>query len=208
MSPEDSPFLLRLPGDAWDVPIVALGMALIAGVLWVLYRTLDAPRLPVNQPPHRAPFATWPGVVRYAVTTPFMVTFWFGAVVILISLGTDTRDGAGVALASAAVVGGARIVAHVSRDLANEIAKTVPIAILTLIVVGGGATDATLDTIGASLDAGVLLRYWSALIVLDVVMTTLWFVAQRRRWHGRAASPAGRWSAVVARWRSIGYVGT
>ena len=75
------------------------------GRLRELYRTLDTPRLPLNRPVDGAPFATWPGVVRYAVTTPFMVTFWFGAVVILISLGTDTRDGAGVALASAAVVG-------------------------------------------------------------------------------------------------------
>ena len=208
MSADDSPFLLQLPGDGWDVPIVALGMAVIAAVLWVLYRTLDTPRLPLNRPADGVPFATWPGVLRYAVTTPFMVTFWFGAVVLLISVGTDTRDGAGVALAAAAVVGGARIVAHVSRDLANEIAKTVPIAILTFIVVGGGATDASLETIGASLDAGMLLRYWTALILLDAVVTAVWFLVQRRRWRTASTSAARTWSALVSRWRSIGYVST
>lgn len=210
----DSQFTVDVDGSAVDVAFLALGMALIAFLLWLVYRTLQQPRLPVNRSTDRAPSANWAGVLRYLVTTPFMVLFWLFVFLFLLSTASDSRNGEEIIIASTAVIGGARLLAHVKEELAHELAKTVPIAILGFIIIGTGFTDLTrTDGLVAEIEGQLPLldTYWLGLVVFDIVITAAWFVVIRWRWlrqqrrqsDGRPVE--GFFGRLGERLRDIGY---
>lgn len=172
-----------------DVVFLALGMALLMWLLWLVYRTMQVPRLPVNFSADRAPNATWLGVLRYLITTPFMVMFWMLVLLGLLSFAAQSRSAPEIAITATAVVGGARLLAHMNEDLAHELAKTIPIIILGLILVGGSFTsedqwgEVAQGLTGEYLP--IVDTYVTALIVFDVVVTGIWFVLVRWRWLRR-----------------------
>ena len=181
----ETQFVAETDGSAFDVAFLALGMALLAFLLWLVYRTMQHPRLPVNRSADRAPSANWAGVTRYLVTTPFMVLFWLAVFLFLLSTASDSRTGEEIIIASTAVIGGARLLAHLKEELAHELAKTVPIAILGFIIIGTGFTDLTrtsgiVDEIESQLP--LLDSYWLGLVVFDIAITAVWFVVIRWRW--------------------------
>lgn len=201
-------------GGISDVVFFAIGMALVATLLWVAYRTMEHPRLPVIRPEQSAPTTTWQGVVWYLITTPFMVFFWQLVLLGLLTMVAGERTPVDMVVATCAVVGGARLLAHIKPDIAHELAKSVPVAILGFLIIGTGFVG--LDrwaqaTTEVPLD--LLDDYFVGLVVWDVVLTTLWFVAIRLRWHHRsrrtaAGKPAdGPLRQTIHRLRDIVYGG-
>ena len=81
---------------------------------------------------------TWSGVLRYLLTTPLMVAFWMFVLLALLTAAARDRSGEQIVVATSAVIGGARLLAHVHEEIAHELAKAVPIAILGFILIGGG----------------------------------------------------------------------
>ncbi len=208
-------FQLVADGDMADVVVFGAGMALLAWLLWLVYRTMQKPRLPVNRPADRPPFATWAGVLRYLFTTPFIVGFWMIMFLVLLSAASTDRTAEDVIVATAAVIGGARLLAHCNEEIAHELAKTVPIAILGFIIIGGGfaGTDGFLSVLDQALGLGHLVdTYWLGLILFDIALTVIWFVAIRWRWtraerrEERGRPEEGFWGRLSDRLRSIGYV--
>ena len=86
---------------------------------------------------------TWSGVLRYLLTTPLMVAFWMFVLLALLTAAARDRSGEQIVVATSAVIGGARLLAHVHEEIAHELAKAVPIAILGFILIGGGFTGST-----------------------------------------------------------------
>lgn len=210
----DSVFAVEMDGSALDVAFLAGGMALIAFLLWLVYRTMQRPRLPVNRSEDRAPNANWAGVLRYLVTTPFMVLFWLLVFLFLLSTASDSRSGEEIIIASTAVIGGARLLAHVKEELAHELAKTVPIAILGFIIIGTGFADLTRTSgIADEIESQVPLldSYWLGLVLFDVAITAVWFVVIRWRWLRQQRRVAdgrpveGFFGRLGDRLRDIGY---
>ena len=210
----DSQFVAETDGSALDVAFLSLGMAFLAVLLWLVYRTMQRPRLPVNRSDDRAPNANWAGVLRYLVTTPFMVLFWLLVFLFLLATASDSRSGEEIIIASTAVIGGARLLAHVKEELAHELAKTVPIAILGFIIIGTGFTDLTRtsDTVEEIESQLPLLdSYWLGLVLFDIVVTVVWFAVIRWRWlRDRRRVAEGRptegfFGRLGGRLRDIGY---
>lgn len=187
-----------------DVAVFGIGMAVVATVLWLAYRTMDRPRLPVIREPNRAPRVIWQGVVRYAVMTPVLVTFWMLVLVVLIATVAQQRGPNAVLIAACSVIAGARLLAHVNTEIATELAKTVPIVILSVLIIGGqvvGVERFFETLLDVPVDAAD--TYFVGLVVWDYLLTGLWFWRQRREWH-REGAP-GTLARFADRWRRIGY---
>ena len=201
---------------AWaDVIALSFGMALLMWLLWLVYRTMQVPRLPVNRSDDRAPNATWSGVARYLITTPFMVMFWMTVIMLLLATAAQARTAPEIIVTATAVVGGTRLLAHMKEEMAHELAKTIPIIILGFILVGGGFTgsDQIINVIDGFL--GTYLpqfdTYVTALIIFDVVVTGVWFALVRWRWirrrrrESRGEPVENLFGRIGSRLRSIGY---
>lgn len=199
-------------GDAWDVIALGIGMAFVAALLWMVYRTMQHPRLPINRCEGKPPNATWGGVLRYAITTPIMVSFWFFVLTLLIGSAARDRTANDVVLTATAVIAGARLLAHVKIEISHELAKTVPIAILGFIVIGGGFADiAVQERLLDTLNEDLLDSYWSGLVAWDVALTTVWFLVTRLSWRRddrretRGKPAKGPFGRTLTRFREIGY---
>ncbi len=205
--------MIDLSADsAVDVFFLAIGMALLATLLWMAYKTLQHPRLPVNRPASSPPSVTWSGVLRYLLTTPLMVAFWMFVLLALLTAAARDRSGEQIVVATSAVIGGARLLAHIHEEIAHELAKAVPIAILGFILIGGGFTgiDAATRTV-EQIPVALVDTYWLGLVMFDVIITALWFGAIRLAWRRRSSRIDGGGSAdnwLVRGWhrlRRIGY---
>lgn len=190
-----------------DVAVLGIGLAVMATVLWVVYRTMDHARLPVIRSEAHPPRATWAGVARYVLLTPVLVSFWLFVLLLLITAVARERNPEQILAAACAVIAGARLLAHVRTDISQELAKTIPIVILGVILIGGQlvgveAFERTIDAIPWDL----VNAYWVGLIIWDLLLTSLWFWYQRRSWLGAGHTP-GRLRRVIARWRRVGYSG-
>lgn len=198
--------------SAVDVFFLAIGMALLATLLWMAYKTLQHPRLPVNRPASSPPSVTWSGVLRYLLTTPLMVAFWMFVLLALLTAAARDRSGEQIVVATSAVIGGARLLAHVHEEIAHELAKAVPIAILGFILIGGGFTgiDAATTTI-EQIPVDLVDTYWFGLVMFDFVITALWFGSIRLAWRRRNSRVEGggsvdNWAVrALRRLRRIGY---
>ena len=199
-------------GHALDVVLYAVGMALLATLLWLAYRTMQHPRLPVIRRQDDPPLATWAGVVRYLLTTPFIVGFWMLVLMTLLAAAACDRSGTQIVIATTAVIGGARLLAHIKEEIAHELAKAVPIAILGYVIIGGGLTGfepfvRSFDEIPLTL----LDTYWLGLMIWDVFLTAVWFGWVQLNWRRRQSRVAagGHSDNVVVRafrrLRAIGY---
>lgn len=199
-------------GTALDVVLYAIGMALLATLLWLAYRTMQHPRLPLIRRPDDPPLVTWAGVLRYLLTTPFIVGFWMLVLMTLLAAAARDRSGTQIVIATTAVIGGARLLAHVKEEIAHELAKAVPIAILGYVIIGGGLTG--FEPFVQSFDAiplQLLDTYWYGLMMWDVFLTAVWFAAVQLHWRRREARTTAGGHAdnlavrLVRRLRAIGY---
>ena len=152
--------MLTLAGNVFDV-FIAAGMAILAVLLWMVYRTMQRPRLPRR--PHRRPRAG--DHVAGGALLPGDDPIHGGVLVpgdpLLLSAAADERTPSEVLVAGTAVIGGARLLAHLKEEIAHELAKTVPIAILGFIIIGGGfaGADASRGS-GADLPVDRFDTYW------------------------------------------------
>ena len=91
--------------SAVDVFFLAIGMALLATLLWMAYKTLQHPRLPVNRPASSPPS----DLVRRAALSahpPLMVAFWMFVLLALLTAAARDRSGEQIVVATSAVIGG------------------------------------------------------------------------------------------------------
>jgi hypothetical protein len=206
-------FLVEYAGwkSVFDVVLFALFMALAATLLWIAYRTMERPRLPVIRTAEAPPRATWTGLLRYAVTIPFLVWFWMAVMFLLLATVSGTRTAATILVISSGVIGGARLLAHINPEIAHELAKSVPIVILGLIIIGNGFVgferfEQALDDLPENLSN----IYAVGLIIWDYLLTLTWYLAIRWRWRRRQrrtaeGGPAASWPKRV--WERINQIG-
>lgn len=167
----------------------SVGLALVTGLLVWIYRTMQVPRLFIGHHPDTGrPTLSWKAVVRYVVMTPIMVTWWYMVIVIILSLAAPTRTAEQVAVGAAAVVGAARLLAHIMPEASHELGKTIPLAVITIILISG--IGQSLESWGATLEdfdynTGLLNTYFYALIALDFLITGWWLWRQYSRWNAQ-----------------------
>lgn len=198
----------------FDLPSVdmILAVLVIAGAVLLLramYRGMQRPRLALTYHDDRPPTASRKAVLRYLVTPLVWVPLWFYAVLGILVLASNRGEGFRpvdqMVIAAAAVVGGSRVLAYVNAEGAHELAKSVPLTLLSLILISG-------QTIGfeAFLVVSLLLvvnidslsLYVLLLALVDVVVTALWLVRRRRKWR-REAQGLPPQDGILARLRRL-----
>ena len=199
-----------------DLLFGVIGLMILMGIILWAYRSMQHPRLYLAiSPKDGAPTARWQAIVRYLVLTPIMVFLWLWAILIILTIAADNRSAQALALAAAVVVGAARVLAHISPEASHELGKTIPLAVLTIILLGGGVLngDSGVNRWGellAGIDENidVVNTYYLFLVVLDVVITGLWVLRERVNWRSELpGSNRRRFTAKLVpltnAWRSV-----
>lgn len=164
--------------------VLWLLMAMVIAVL--VYRGMQRPRLRLVD--HGTGWRTTArDVVLYLVTAPFLVTGWFLFFVVILVVGTNDLSGDRILTVSMAVVLATRLFAHVWHEAAHELAKTVPLTLVALILIAGGLrSDTSLATIGAEWDrTGITGPALLLLLFADYAITLAWYWVGVRWWHAR-----------------------
>lgn len=166
-------------------------------IMWV-YRSMQKPRLYLTEAePGGKPFATWQSFVRYVILIPIMLAIWMGALMLILTIAAEGRSAEEIALASAAVIGAVRILAHITPEGSHELGKTVPLAVLSIILLGASADPNSWDERFNDLDrnADVLDYQYFTLLILDLVVTALWYWRVRATW--REERPSSLYERLV-----------
>lgn len=182
----------------------SIGLALVMGLILWVYRSMQRPRLYLQyRDADQRPVVTWQAVIRYLVTTSISLFIWMMAIILILTVAAEDRTAEQIVLAATAVIGGSRVLAHVSPEGAHELGKTIPLAVVSIILLGGSPNASSLVELGNEMDAnaGVLDFYYVALLLFDFVLTTLWTIRQFGKWD---TNQAGTWRhRVRARFRRM-----
>jgi len=198
-----------LPG--WQLVLAIVGLAVVVLILRAIYRGMQHSRLHLRYHSNRPPTVTWPAVRRYLWTPLVFIPLWFFAILLILiaaaKRGDTVRPGEEVLLAAAVIVGASRLLAHVNREAAHELAKAVPLTLITLILVSGQTVSLAgfvLIVALLVLNMGSLMYYLLLLAALDVAFTAIWVWLRRGEWRRehdhKGTEPHGRWSRV---WRTL-----
>ncbi len=211
-------------GEFWHVSgfellayIVVAAIAIL--VLRSIYRGMQRPRLALQEHEDRPPTTTAAAIARYAVTPFLLIPLWYGCILGILVLaanrGQGLRPGQELLIAAGVVVGGSRLLAHVNREGAHELAKSVPLTMVSLIIISGTVISlkaflVTSYLMAINLVAICYFVVWLA--ALDAVFTFGWLLWRRAVWQRqhrpsddgeRPASWVGDlWHAMVSGWGS------
>lgn len=172
----------------WAVVVFSvLGLVLAMLILMWVYTSMQHPRLYLTADADGRPGTTVKSAVRYLVLTPIMVGVWYFVIALILSVATTSRTPEQIAVLSAAVIGAARVLAHITADGSHELGKTLPLAVLSIILIGGSqpTPDEWMNTmIDLANNVDQIDTYYYILVALDFVMTALWFAEKRWHWLG------------------------
>ncbi len=199
-----------------DLFLGVVGLMILMGIILWAYRSMQHPRLYLAlDPKNGAPTARWQAIVRYVVLTPIMVFFWLWAMLFILTVAADNRSAQALALSAAVVVGAARVLAHISPEGSHELGKTIPLAVLTIILLGGGILNGDAGTNrwaelleGINENVDVVNTYYYLLVLLDFVVTALWFLRERAQWRSELPNSnrrrfTAKFAPFFAFWRSV-----
>lgn len=154
--------------------------AVIAVAMWIavlVYRSIQRPRIVLTEVEEGVWRARPRDVVQYLVSIPFLLVLWSGSLVVILVIGTNNLTGREIEAVASAVVIAARFFAHLSPERSHELAKTVPLTLVTLVLISGSMRD--LQSMNALIeDFDRTELSWSAtLLVLgaELLFTTTWY---------------------------------
>lgn len=210
VDPENLP-IWSLQG--WYLFFYIIATAIAVLILRAVYRGMQRPRLELTFHSQDPPTVTGAAVLRYLVTPLFLIPSWFTVILIILVLaagrGSGIRPGNELVIATAVVVGASRLLAYINREGAHELAKSVPLTLLSLILISGqvitvqGALSLTVLLI-VNFDS--LLYYVILLGLWDVMFTFGWLLWRRLRWEPDGGRPEGPPKTTIARlWDAIAH---
>lgn len=216
-SPSESPqgvFVFNLPTDssetllkvsALDVIALATGIALMTMLAVLMWRAMQRPRLRLVWDDSRDRWTTTRrDIVQYVLSVPVLVFAWYYYLLLILLIAPNRLTAFKLALAPAALILAARFLAHVWKEAAHNLAKTVPLVIVTTVLltltVKSDADAALLFTDGH--DVSLTWPSMILLVVADYVFTAAWFFwgARWRAMRGRRVPgiPWAKFPAAVA----------
>lgn len=193
----DSSTLAAATGDAIvgaeDVLSIALLLVIAMLAAVASYRGMQRPRIVLTQIGSETFRAGRGDVLRYLVSIPFLLMSWNLVLSIVLIVAANELSGDRIVVVSAAVVLAARVFAHISPERSHELAKTVPLTLVTLVLITGGIrSEASLDNIA---DEFARTSYTPQAIVLllaaELVVTAAWYWFGVRWWWPRGHDVPG-----------------
>lgn len=176
--------------QGWYLFSFVVAVAVTVLLLRAIYRGMQRPRLQLEFHADRPPSATRRDVLRYLATPFIWIPLWFTVVLSVLLLaanrGETIRPANELVIAAAVVVGGSRLLAYINLEGAHELAKSVPLTLLSLILISGQtisleAAFVALFVLAVNIDS---LSYYIFLLALwDVLFTFGWWILVRARWR-------------------------
>lgn len=175
---------------ATDVLVLALAICVAMAVSVAIYHAMQRPRLRLTQMPDGTWRAKRRDVVQYLVTIPFLMTLWVLWLAVILVVGVNYLTGARIVEVACAVVLATRTLAHIRPEPAHELAKNIPLTLVTLVIVSGAVrnTDSLVSFLEGIETTTITTQVSVVLFAGDVALTAAWY------WIGvRWLAPRG-WS--------------
>lgn len=192
----------------WPVLAVVLGMAVYAVFVFHFYRFVaarDMFRLNLSGSDEARGsllgdlmrLVWW--VVRFVVLYPAFAFFWLAVLTLVLAFLSEDRSLSNILLIAMATVSAIRVAAYYNEDLARDLSKMLPLAVLSFFIV----TANSLDAVGSlaalrevSEHRGTIFYYLLFLVALELALRMLFvifkfvFPGKREPETGSAAPPA------------------
>ena len=119
--------------------IVLTASILVAMFLAVVgYRAMQHPRVVLTQTVDGQWRASRRDAIKYAISIPLLLLAWNVFLLVILLSGDNWLDGPRSLVVATSVIAAARILAHLSPERAHELAKSVPLTLVTLLLISGG----------------------------------------------------------------------
>lgn len=180
--------------DAGDVLELVAVLVVAMVVIVAAYRAMQRPRLVLHE--------VAPGIYRarrrdfwqYAVTVPLLMALWSAALEVILLFTNNALTATEIGVTSVAIVVTVRLFAHLSHEHAHELAKSIPLTIVTLLIVtangwrSGPEFDTTLrDWLHTSTSGPTDL----VLVGSEFLICALWYWVGVRWWFVRGHDVPG-----------------
>jgi hypothetical protein len=178
-------------GDVLQL-VAILVVSMVAIVM--AYRAMQRPRLVLHRVAPRRYRARPRDVVQYIASMLGLIILWTGALQLILVFTNNGLDAVEVTAVSSAIVIAVRLFAHLSHEHAHELAKSIPLTIVTLLIVtsNGWRSDAALESLSRDLDrTDITGPALLALIGAEFVICALWYWVGVRWWYERGHDVPG-----------------
>ena len=180
---------LQVDGPADQVTaleVVMLAAAIVIATLLavVIWRAAQKPRLRLVFDPVRDRWTTTTrDVVQYALSIPLLMLLWYYYFLVILLIAPNRLSMFKLILAPAAVILAVRCLAHIWHEAAHNLAKTVPLVIVTtvLMTLTVKSPQEWLAFQGNGRMAELSGPAAVTLVLADYLFTTLWFFLGARR---------------------------
>ncbi len=170
LSIEDAIDLLR------PVTLYVIGVAVYAAFVFNFYRfvalrdmfAFDIYRFEEsNHPALRSFLHVIAYVLKYLIVFPLFAFFWFAVLVLMLTFLAKDRDFTDTLLIALAMVSGIRFSAYYDEDLARDLAKILPFALLALFLIDASFFDIveSLETLTEVSDHGETVVYYLLFLI-------------------------------------------
>ena len=166
--------------------IVLTASILVAMFLAVVgYRAMQHPRVVLTQTVDGQWRASRRDAIKYAISIPLLLLAWNVFLLVILLSGDNWLDGPRSLVVATSVIAAARILAHLSPERAHELAKSVPLTLVTLLLISGGFRGLTetikiLDQLAHTDVSGPAL---AVPLILELTTTAVWYwVGVRVMW--------------------------
>ncbi len=190
------------------VAIYVLGMAIYAVFIFKFYRfiagrdifNIDLSRNDASSVPALRDFFSliW-YVIRFIVLFPAFAFFWVAILTVMLAFLSEGRALSQILIIALATVSAVRVCAYYDEDLSRDLAKILPFAVLSFLLVNASPVD-----VGASLAVlrevnsqwGTIIYYWLFLVALEFALRLVFgifkgiFPSKKREEPARAAGNA------------------
>jgi hypothetical protein len=168
-----------------------LALAMLAAV--ASYRGMQRPRIILTEVAPGAFRAARSDLVRYLVTIPFLLLSWNLVLTGVLIVAANELTGDRVIVVAASVVLAARVFAHLSPERSHELAKTVPLTLVTLVLISGAIrSEASLENILSEFErTSYTPQAVGLLLVAELIVTALWYWVGARWWWPRGHNVPG-----------------
>ncbi|MFN8157256.1 MAG: hypothetical protein U0R68_07550 [Candidatus Nanopelagicales bacterium] len=163
------------------VRVAILVVAMLASV--AAYHAMQRPRLVVSEVEPGLWRAKRRDVVQYVISIPWLLLLWMAGLELVLVFTNNGLSGPDVSAIAVAIVIAVRILAHVLHEHAHELAKTVPLTIVTLWVITANGLRSFDDATFTDWNRTALTGPTELLLVgTEFVVCALWYWVGVRWW--------------------------
>lgn len=172
------------------VGIIVVSMAAIV----LAYHAMQRPRLLVTEVEPGRWRARRRDVWKYVLSIPWQLLLWMAGLELILVFANNGLSGVEVSIIAVSLVIAVRVLAHVAHEHAHELAKTVPLTVVTLFLVSGNGmrNEVELDKVLQDWNATALTAPTNLLLIgTEFAVAALWYWVGVRWWWARGHDLVG-----------------